>query len=212
LFIENSSIEFIDFKVIELVSSKGSILKDELFGTSDSFVDISNYNYDLKVINGSFEIVEIKGNVNPSRKMFGHHAFFLNMIPNSSNNPYPGFFVKDFFRFASEIEYNSEKAWKSYNEFRGVQELVNFQVEEEAIISGDGLLLGYEFKQSESLLLIPEMIFSVIPVLVFILTIKVLHKKLEKEFDNKISVLLDENRQKEESSSYTYLDMNEKLE
>ncbi|MHA2102773.1 MAG: signal peptidase I [Candidatus Hodarchaeales archaeon] len=212
MFIENSSSEFIDFKIIELVSSKGNIIKDELFGTSDSFEDISNYNYIVKVINGSFEIVEILGNINPSRKMFGHHAFFLNLVPNSSNNPYPGFFVRDFFRFANEIDYNSENAWKSYNEFRGVQELVNFQVEEEAIISVDGILLDYKFRQSESLLLIPEMIFSVIPVLVFILTIKILHRKIKKEFDNKISILLDENRKKEEFSIDTLSDVNENFE
>ena len=192
IFILNSSNEsYLDLNIVEISSSKGINAKDDLVGSSDKFEVFLDFNYDIKVKNSTFEIIEESGTVNPSRELKGHHAFFITNVPNSIKNPHPGTFVRDFYRKVNSVIHNSQPAWESNYEFSGIQELVNFHVSENILISNQGYLLEYSYKQSESLLLIPEILYSLIPIIIFVPTIKLLHKKLQHDMNQRVALFID---------------------
>ncbi|OLS20822.1 MAG: hypothetical protein HeimC3_38850 [Candidatus Heimdallarchaeota archaeon LC_3] len=189
--LDSSNDTYLDLNFVEISRSKGSNIEDDLFGSSKDFEVVLDFNYDIKVKNSTFEIIDVIGNINPSRSLKGHHTFFITSVPNSANNPHSGTFVRDFYRKTNSIMYNSQIAWESVYEFTGTQELINFDVRENLIISNQGFLLKYSYKQSESLILIPEILYSLIPIIIFVPTIKLLQRKLQNEMNQRISLFVD---------------------
>ncbi|HKZ42824.1 MAG TPA: hypothetical protein VJ044_17805, partial [Candidatus Hodarchaeales archaeon] len=134
------------------------------------------------------EIIPIQGESTMANR--GTHFYLVTNVENDTLDNIRGIFVLDFFRPVTITQHNGSSLIKASQEFSGIEELVSFTVNLEAFFRADGILHGYNYSQIEQLVLVPELIYCILPFLIFAPIYYALEKKLRMGLVDRVQILL----------------------
>ena len=154
------------------------------------YSQIENYTYIIKVLSNNYQVIAISGYPNPSRNLVGHFLPWLVSFTKSGTNSIYGLRIRDLYRAAYAGTYNNTPVWTTNLTFTGIEQLIAFNVYEQAdVAQNSGLLIYYHLTQTENLWLIPELIYLFMPAIIFSPLYYWLQHKLQRQLNARLNVL-----------------------